>query len=577
MDMWISNSAGSEEIQSANVLYNAAYTSFASESKAIDSIEVYFLMYIKGTSIESARNSVASASRTIIDYCKNSGRDVKIYFATYTGATVVSKETGNSYVSTVSTDDEINEMLSRVGAASGALDTTNFNYSLTRTLNKNLLEASSINEKSKKYCFVIDVNFQPQSTADVAVVEEMKKNGVDFTFICNDLNDNIINYDALSSSGDHWKWTPNFSENIISKVIGNVITYNVNTGLCNEIPYDIELITSEWKNVYEKFYSGKLSVEEIKKLGLPDTDGDGTLDCLEIFMKYITFDADGKIILPTYEELAKDAMKNSSFGLKGLDELVDIMKKKGINIRDLCILPLISNPAVEDSDSDGIPDIIDERLLEEDIISVDDTIIDDDRVFEDDYKTISNKSVNGNGLAFSHNGALKNNVIEYTRVIRDDGNATTRFYIEPEQNSDYLITIDAADNTDCKIRVTYVSGFIFKREHKVSADTSEIEETNKACYSLKKGVKYKITITVKSNTLSANTYKVSFEQNNWVYASNGGARKFFNHKTTSYMNDFYLTDTYMYGLLKNTLTSGLNNIADLDHIKIKMKVYLDHL
>ena len=51
----------------------------------------------RGTAADSTRSSVATASRAIIDYCNRTGRDIKIYFATYTGLTVGSKETQKSY------------------------------------------------------------------------------------------------------------------------------------------------------------------------------------------------------------------------------------------------------------------------------------------------------------------------------------------------------------------------------------------------------------------------------------------------------------------------------------------------
>ncbi len=560
MDKWIENTAETTEVQSTAAVYNAVCAS--SEAKSLESLEVYFLMYIRSSSVDSARSSVANASRAIIDYCNSTGRDVRLYFAAYTGATVVSSETGNSYADNASTDEEIQEMLSRTGSATGSLDTKNYSYSLTCALKKSLLEISGTNENSKKYCFVVDVNFEPTSASNVAVVDEMKSYGVDFSFICNDHNSNIANYESLSSDGTHIRWTPDFSEVITDKVLGAVVTYNVNTGLCNKIPYNEALITSEWKDIYEKFYSGKLSIDEIKKLGLPDTDGDGNPDCLEIFMKYISFDENGNIILPTYDEVARDAMGNSRFGLKGLDELVSIMKKKGMNISDLRILPLISNPAFEDSDFDGIPDSTDKRPSEEDIISVDDNIIDDSRVFESDYKTISNNAVDGNGIASSHSGDKKNNIIKYARLIRADGKATSKFYIEPDNNSDYLITVDTGKYDDCQIKVYYEKGIIFRKDVAVSdIELDEgIEEKeqngnvmhNRKAYSLEKGKKYKVVVTIASTDFAANNYSVSFEQNNWVYAPNGGIQHVVPYNCYFPVDRMFIaTDTFNLALQKN--------------------------
>lgn len=485
MDKWIENTVVLSEAENISTLYkyNAVYDS--SDMKSAENLEVYFLMYVRSTVADSARSSVANASRAIIDYCNNTGKEVKIYFATYTGDIVKSKENGNSYVSNVSTDDEIKEMLSRSGSATGSLDTTNFNYSLTRTLKRSLLDISSANENSNKYCFVVDVNFQPSSAANVVVVDEMKSYGVDFSFICNDYNDNIANYENLSSDGSHYRWIPDFSEIVIDKVLNCTIAYNVNTGLFNKIPYDEKLITSEWKDIYDKYYSKSLSkddreklLEEIKKLGLPDTDGDGCPDCLEIFMEFITFDENGNIILPTYDQLAKDALKNSPFGLKGLEELAGLMKKKGIDISSMRILPLISDPVIGDSDGDGIDDNEDEFTASTDSIEIDNNLLNDSYIFLDDNEIeelISTNCLNPNidiyNIGYSFNdkklpscGVLKGSPvyegnkfvtnkpeIEYTRYY--DRKSYYKYTIFNDQNSDYDITInsDEIENFDIEV------------------------------------------------------------------------------------------------------------------------------
>jgi hypothetical protein len=68
---------------------------------------------------------------------------------------------------------------------------------------------------------------------------------------------------------------------------------------------------------------------------------------------------------------------------------------------------------------------------------------------------------------------------------------------------------------------------------------------NRKAYSLEKGKKYHVTVTVKSREVITDTYKVSFEQNNWVFAKYGASRQFYNHRTCSYMNDWFLTDEFI--------------------------------
>ena len=315
-----------------------------SASESSELIEVYFLMYISSTSTDSARKAAATASRAIIDYCSKNGKNAKIYYASYTGNTVVSKDSGLSYVTNFSTDEEIAEMLSRSGSASGALDTSDFNYSLTRTLKKSLLSISGNDKTSKKYCFIIDVNFQPSCASNIAVVDEMKANGVDFTFICNTHNDNEGMYDTLSTDGTHIEWKPDYSDSVIEKVIGKqneTLAYNYDTGLFNSVAISKE-ITYDWYRAAK----GELTPEEIEALGLPDTDGDGVYDFEEINWDYVTI-KDGKIIFPSYEEIC-DLFPSAKKGLTGL--------KSKLNYSDSNVLVLKSDPSSLDTDNDGLLD-----------------------------------------------------------------------------------------------------------------------------------------------------------------------------------------------------------------------------
>ena len=50
MDKWIENTAETTEVQSTAAVYNAVCAS--SEAKSLESLEVYFLMYIRSSSVE---------------------------------------------------------------------------------------------------------------------------------------------------------------------------------------------------------------------------------------------------------------------------------------------------------------------------------------------------------------------------------------------------------------------------------------------------------------------------------------------------------------------------------------------
>lgn len=190
-------------------------------------------------------------------------------------------------------------------------------------------------------CF--NSNYKSIATDEIVMIYVVK-----FIFIFNE-NNNVPDYECLSSDGSYVEWIPDFSEIVIEKVISEkedddndniVVSYSVNTGLCSQISYDSSKITAKWKEYFEDFYSGDISLSDVKKLGLPDTDGDGTPDCIEIDMKYISFDEKGNMVLPTYDDMASDALKNSAFGLDGLDDLFAILSQKGCG-HEKCIYPAI--------------------------------------------------------------------------------------------------------------------------------------------------------------------------------------------------------------------------------------------
>ena len=377
-----------------------------------------------------------------------------------------------------------------------------------------------------------------------------------------------------------------FSDIVYNEVNGgnnsDIISYNVNTGICKDIPYDQSLLTLEWIEYYKDYYSSNLSkserkkmIEELLKKGFPDTDGDGYPDCLEISMEYITFDANGNVVLPTYSELVKDAWNRN-----GLDELVTMLKKRGKSIDNIRILPLKSNPVIDDSDSDGIPDNEDERPNKADIVTVDDSILDDSKIFESDYKTISNMKVSGYGFASSHTGEKKNNVIEYSRVLCNNNKIISKYCIEPDYNSDYLITVDTGIYDDCIIEVYYETGVFRKKKNSVSSVELDdgLKETEKTgsgmhyrkAYVLESGKKYQIKVTVKSTDYVSKAYNVSFEQNNWEYHKNGGiatSEDYYislgliqkpDYSITGYSKVYFTKDS-LKGILKANSSESLDN------------------
>ncbi len=530
MDKWIDNTADTSEIQSANAVYNAVYAS--SYTKSAESLEVYFLIYVKSVLADGVRNSIANASRVIIDYCNNTGKDIKIYFASYTGSTVISKETGNSYVSNGSSDDEIKEMLSRSGSAAGSLDTTNFNYSLTRTLKNSLLEIAGADENSKKYCFVVDVNFQPSSAANVAVIDEMKEYGVDFSFICNDNNDNIANYESLSSDGSHYRWIPDFSELIINKVTkirNDIVYYNYETGIFGNINLNRE-ITYDWY----KAAKGQLTAEEIKKLGLPDSDGDGKYDFEEIIWDYATI-KNGQIIFPTFEQLCK----NNDLSSTGIIEFLQKCKLKGIeiDIANTRVVLLRSNPTMSDSDYDGTDDMLDDTPSREGSTEIDASNLDDSEIFHDN--TLKSIDVKQNGefkyMNLEGSNTIKKPVVTYTRYADSKKRTLSKYRIlYSSKCTDYKITV----KSDYKNKFNIGIFRTIDATKSINYDVKEDTNNNTVTYTfstLSSGWAYEyesspsweyyieLYISPDDDIPSGdNKYTICFEEDNWIYAPNGG-------------------------------------------------------
>ncbi len=526
IEKWMSNNAETAKF------YDNTQESVKS-SEVSESLEVYFLMYVYKSLADGARNSVAKASRAIIDYCNKQGRDVKIYYASYIGSTVVSKETQNNYVSNTSTDEEITEMLSRSGAAQGSLDTTDFNFSLTRALKKSLLEVSGVNENSKKYCFIVDINFEPVCASNIAVVDEMKSYGVDFSFICNDTNDNIVNYEILSSDGKYYSWNPDFSGIVIDKVIDgetDVISYNYETGLFGNVSFKCQ-ITYDWY----KAANGKYTDEEIKKLGLPDSDNDGKYDFEEISWDYVTIE-NGEVVLPTFAEICNKNIASAS----GIVQFMQVCKAKGVSIDFSAtkVLVLKSNPLLIDSDFDGIDDIIDDTPSRESATEIDSNILDDSNIF--DYSEQNNIEIKENGkfeyVNIEGSNSVKKPTVTYTRFANSDKRTVSKFRIlYCNKPSDFKITIDSVYDNDFEMHILNTIDAVKSKEYEVVKDENNNittfvfstlnDESEEEYTASSPSWEYfiELYITPDENIpVGKNKYTIKFEQDNWIYAPNGG-------------------------------------------------------
>lgn len=92
-----------------------------------------------------------------------------------------------------------------------------------------------------------------------------------------------------------------------------------------------------------------------------DSDLDGLTDWAEVNQKYITFDSDGDIILPTFSEYTSILLPEITKSLNSLKRIMGLPTYEGATVSNLFagirILPIISDPTSHDGDNDGILDI----------------------------------------------------------------------------------------------------------------------------------------------------------------------------------------------------------------------------
>lgn len=611
MDKWIENSDKSSDGSNlgsnvSGTVHSLSYSS--SDNKLLD---IYFLLYIKND-VDETKKAMAKALQSLIEYCNQRSITVNIYFFAYTGSLTVSVNSKLEYADNSSDYDDILNMLTRNGRA--LPDINKDSYLTSNIINNTIVPIVKNNKNASKQFYIVDNGYEAQlidytsETAKrieggVKKLESSKKSLQNYGAQCtiafyNSNNKNKSDYDSFSDNSAGII-DSNFSDLLYNKIIDNInfertstISYNVNTGFCTNIPYNISDISEDWVYYYNQYYSSNLSKAEQKELlkkwmdndsNITDSDGDGYPDFLEICMEYISFDENGNIVLPTYSELAKKLQDQ-----KGFEYFEAMMKKKGLILDNVRILPLKSNPVLEDTDTDGIPDDEDERPNKADIVDINDSILDDSKVFEPDYRTINNEQVFGNGVVSSHTGDKKNNIIEYNRVLYNKYKITSQYSIEPNNGSEYLITVDTGKYDNCTIEIIYETGIIRKKINTVQSielddGYKEKEQTKtglcyRKAYFLESGKKYQIYISVTSTDFESDKFKVSFEQNNWVYAPNGGIQRITKmskeSKALLYLNNsmnsekYYLSEPMLYSVMAKLIGTerDLSDVKEVEKI-----------
>lgn len=265
--------------------------------------------------------------------------------------------------------------------------------------------------------------------------------------------------------------------------------------------------------------------EELTKGGEIDTDGDGLSDSDEVKWEYIKIgsgaDGSSKIILPTLKTLLNDKLGYSTEGLEKIPLLNLILQ---INV-----LPINSSPISEDSDGDFYKDSWDINPLERDaMLIVDDDIR--DTFLEEDQLYSTYMMMNTNPIKIT-DAVMKTKTLniptqseakyaEYTRPTHVSGKETEcdEFEIEVKRNSDYKFTVGYVEGRKSYyVKVYEKNGDVINYNKKLNP----VEKYgNNQTFSLVKGKKYAILVQCKTENIK--NYVFTVEQDNWVYAPNGG-------------------------------------------------------
>lgn len=492
--------------------------------------EVYFMTYLNDPS-NKKHEEILSASRSIIDYFNKISIPVRIHFISSLGLHVKNPSTGLYYVDNKSSDEDIATMINSAGKYYESSKNTHI---IENILNTKVIQMFKENSEPSKVFYLIDYEYQAtyedNSTTSLSLNKRFHNYNVDYIKVYYSANNNNREFYKLLSDvmqaeviGDDFAKKLSDSVKSQYKFNDEVIGWNYYTGALGSIKLDSE-ITIDWF----KAARGDYTAEQIKEMGFSDSDNDGIYDFQEINWSFVTIDGD-KILLPTLEFLYKSNFASNT----GLINLIKRYKELGIDIdiSTIRVLPLVSDPLKDDSDKDGIPDKDDKNAVFNDLVKIDDSIIDDSKIF-DDGKNYKKYKVSGGGTADTVSGDRPNTVIRYTRSFNELSKSSEKvksvseFSLKPSRNSDYKITVDTDKDDMCRIEVLYNKG---KKVQKAYSEREYGEYSiahHEKCYVLTGLREYTIRVIVTSKNGINNSYTVNVEQDNWVYAPYGGVSSF---------------------------------------------------
>lgn len=267
-------------------------------------------------------------------------------------------------------------------------------------------------------------------------------------------------------------------------------------------------------------FGKKLLLSMIASGSKNDSDGDGNSDYSEII---------GTYPLSSLIKSSADSAIDSTVFLSKVNSTLG----SNINADSINVTTMKSDPTKMDSDEDGIPDSSDQYPKKAEYKKIDDKLLDDSKIFDEGYVKVTSKNLSNDVTLNSNEGEKPNPYINYynKKYVKYRNSYPSKYEIKPVSNSDYRITVDTALNDNCDVYV-FENNFLWNDEEIKSTITDDEDKYikdealnvkhNNYQYILEAGKTYRIEVVVCSLDNRRDCYDVKVEQDNWVYAPNGG-------------------------------------------------------
>ena len=515
------------------------------EEEDLEALDVVFVVYPWSELNENVRPELAYVSQKLIRRGKSEGKDVRIHYITFQADLVKDTKTLVGYADNAKTATEFSYRLPGINT----FIYSSSSYPLYKSfsfINQNLV--CSLRPGSERYCFVIDAcgepecspaKFDPKPTATTLKDD----NGFELYFAYNKNNLNAGPYIELATNGicseikvddkpsdysgaELLKTRYNFGDFVYNTVFENVYPTFTAVGW-TEVKLDFSL-----QQNYDWYRQNALYKEFM------DTDHDGLADYEEI--KFETKDKKSlindsnpnKVELLNFGEVLELTGERYNYGIDGsrhfyvLDGLKRYKELTGeeenfpVSLMNYPILPINSDPTSEDGDKDGFSDKYEHdnkmSALSHDSAVIVDSVIDDTNCLDENYNVPENT---GSVYCDAKIASVKideedtNGKIRAKMTFKRKSSVETVFTLVPDENSDYLFE----NSMDYPISVFEEKEF--GKDEKIRSVKGR-NDNKENLYALEKGKTYNIYVS--SDQFSDKEYEVTVQQDNWVYAPDGG-------------------------------------------------------